>query len=491
MINLAWKNLWRNKARTFTTLLSLVGGLVVAIPAFALARGVSKALKKSIISTRLGEYQLVDKTSTNQYNRKVFSLNEVIDTLDIKNEITWAPRLDFPGKIIHDRKFRLITNELVEKCSGNFTFSRNGICTGYLDEKTAKDLDISDGSRVFIKSGHFAEYCEMIQIKFWNKNSNILHIKTCKSHRIKNHISTFFVQKSKNVMFSGTDLLREPMVTELNKKIISGRWKISDTGLIIGEELSRKLGVKTGDSCLGIIKGKHSIPTDEIYKVQGIFRTNIPRLDSSLVIIPIQTLRRISGDKKSDEVNIIVFNSREGKPIQAINALDKLKNFKLTPWWITAASLFQIANFNEALSIMIIVIIMVMASIGVMNSIMMSIMDRRREFAMLSAIGMSRQKLFSLIVMESMIINILTVTAGCFLSYFIVSYMSKYGINLSFIMKDGLAIGGMVIDPHWKAELTGRVFIIPVAIFTLINLSISMWPAWRAGRYSPAVEMRD
>jgi putative ABC transport system permease protein len=133
----------------------------------------------------------------------------------------------------------------------------------------------------------------------------------------------------------------------------------------------------------------------------------------------------------------------------------------------------------------LLVVIVVIVAVGVLNAVLMAVLERRREYGLLKALGTKPRRVIGLVLLEVLILSILAMIIGAGLGLTANLFLSHQGVKFS----SGLTYGGMVFDTM-KSEVNLRSFVIPAVTVLVCALLVSLVPAWKAARTEPAKTMR-
>ena len=132
-------------------------------------------------------------------------------------------------------------------------------------------------------------------------------------------------------------------------------------------------------------------------------------------------------------------------------------------------------------------IVMLALAFGIINTMMMTIMERTKELGMLMAIGMNRKRVFSMIMMETIFLTLVGAVAGMLSGYLIVEALGKTGIHFSTWGEGFEAIGfAAIVYPVIKPGF----FIIITLIVIVTAIVSSLWPARKALKLVPVEALR-
>jgi ABC-type lipoprotein release transport system permease subunit len=134
-------------------------------------------------------------------------------------------------------------------------------------------------------------------------------------------------------------------------------------------------------------------------------------------------------------------------------------------------------------------IIFAIAALTVMNTMLMAVWERTREFGVLKAIGMRPGQVVGLIVFETLFLALIAGIVGGAIGLGLNHWAVSKGIDLS-AWTGGFTYQGAFIDPVWRAAHSVKVIAIPIVMVELVCLLVSFYPAFRAGRLKPVAALR-
>ena len=138
----------------------------------------------------------------------------------------------------------------------------------------------------------------------------------------------------------------------------------------------------------------------------------------------------------------------------------------------------------------IFIILLLIVTIGVVNTLLMSVMERFREFGVILAVGASAMRLRLLVFSEALLLGLVSMLLGSALGSLATWYLQEVGINLRYFIDETLEFGGVVFDPVLRAAWD-RPYMLQIAGFMLLlSLAAAVYPAIKSGRIRPAEAMR-
>ena len=262
---------------------------------------------------------------------------------------------------------------------------------------------------------------------------------------------------------------------------------------VLGKKIAEKLKIDTGKKFVYTTTDKNGEIVSELARVTGIFETGVSEVDGSFFLLPIDRVRSALGygPGEATMVSIIIEDQRSAQKIRDRIA-DKIGNpeREVLTWKQTQAELAGIITLDKSGNYIIQILIGLLIAAGILNTLLMSVMERTREFGVMMALGMSPAGLFRLIIIESVWLGLLGVVLGVIFTTPWYIYLYNYGIDLSGLIGDDYSASGVIVDPLLKIRLFRESIItILTGVFTLTILS-GLYPAWRAGRMPPVESLK-
>ncbi|NOQ22174.1 MAG: FtsX-like permease family protein [Candidatus Aegiribacteria sp.] len=294
----------------------------------------------------------------------------------------------------------------------------------------------------------------------------------------------------------GIDPVMEEAASGFSSQIESGEMlsssaadtSYSATGqIILGKELSIILEASAGDSLVMLTQAADGSSADRMYVIRGIVSTgnaNIDRNTCYITLSDAQILFALQG--KVHEIAVMTGSLGAVDELTAkISAGLSGENLETDSWKTFAREFYNGMKADEAsLKVMIFVIVLV-AAMGVLNTILMMVLERRREFGVMKAIGTRPGFIVRMIVLEANIMGIISVIAGGILSTAGLLFLSEHG----FAMDPPLDYGGTVFR-EMIASITPECYWIPAICVIITASTVSFLPALKAAHTKAAKTLR-
>lgn len=296
-------------------------------------------------------------------------------------------------------------------------------------------------------------------------------------------------EKSAGVQIIGIDPEKETQTTQFKNKITEGRnFSASPSHeAVIGQGLAEILKAKVKDEIVIISQAADGSIANDLYTIVGISSSGddiSDRMSFYLHLREAQELLVLEG--RIHEIAITV--RKLNQVIKTNNNIaEKINSPELSiePWQVFAKSFYEAMQADKAGTYVVLIVIVFIVAVGVLNTVLMSVLERRREYGILKAVGTKPSQIIKLVLLEVTILSIICIIIGTGIGYGVNTFLSKHGIKFG----EGLTYGGMKFETM-KAEINLRSFIIPAVTVLLCAALISLFPAVKAAKTEPAKTMR-
>ena len=296
-------------------------------------------------------------------------------------------------------------------------------------------------------------------------------------------------EKSTAVQVIGVDVARETQATRFDQKVIEGSvlGETASHEAVIGKGLAKILSGTVGSEIVIFSQGADGSLANDVYKIVGIAESGgdvTDRVACYLHIEDAQELFVLEG--RIHEIVVIISNINQvSKVTDAIKARLNNSTLEVAPWQVVAKSFYRAMKVDQQGDAIARWVIMLIVAIGVLNTVLMSVLERTREYGVLKAVGTKPTQIFWLVICEVVIIAIGSIAVGALLGVLANYLLSIYGITYP----EEITYGGMKIKTLY-AEVNARCLIIPAITVMLSATIVSLFPAIKAARIMPAKAMR-
>ena len=289
---------------------------------------------------------------------------------------------------------------------------------------------------------------------------------------------------SYGIQIKGVNPENEKKIINTYEKLIEGEYFNTkrDNTILVGKKLADKLNLNLKSKVVITFQDEFNELTSLLYRVEGIFKSGNSRFDESNVFVKnISITKNLPSFSGIHEIPILLTD------IELRNSVKKdlilLSPNNIVEAWDDISK--DLAYANEMLAAVLYIFMMIILiglSFGIVNTMLMAILERKKEIGMLMSIGMNRYKIFLMICFETTFLSMIALPFGLMLSYLIVEYYSVVGIDLS-IVEAGLENFGVGTRLYLKVPQE-QYIVVAIMVF-MISIISSIFPSLRALKINP------
>ena len=341
---------------------------------------------------------------------------------------------------------------------------------------------------------HQNKFIEEFEYKYSIPNDSIVDVVLNQNPNVKAYAKRTVVvgrissiRTQAPVMLRGVDTTMENNVGGLTSYIVEGKFKGGkrSPGIMIGKALAEELKVKVGNT----ISFHGGIWDQNIAfsgKVRAIYESPNKMKDKSLVYVHQEDLERFAPGVKKHEYAILL-NDYDSIPSTQANIQASLPDLEVLNWGEIMPEIKNAIEMSDVIMFIFMMIIWFALALGIVNTMLMSILERTQELGMLMAIGMSRFKIVVMIFFETFVLTLVGVPIGILLTVLSVNYLGEVGIDLANFNSVMEEFGyESVIYPAMKSSFYAQV----VFQVVLVSFISTIFPSMRALRLRPVEAIR-
>jgi putative ABC transport system permease protein len=282
-------------------------------------------------------------------------------------------------------------------------------------------------------------------------------------------------------------------VTSVHKTMTRGKFleerQENARSIVIGEKLAKALKVDAGEKVVLMAQASDGSMGAEAFRIKGIFRSSNPDLDRSVVYIPLRSAQNILAyGNNVSEVALLLDHSDRAEAVQAGIKKVLPKELEVLNWRELSPDLVAMMDMFDLDVIIVMVIIYVLVGVGILNTLLMAIMERVPEFGVLNAVGMKPSSMVQLILLEAFFLGCIGIFFGTLLGLADVAFLSRHGIDFSSFSAGLGRFLGMQTTIYslfsWKGTLAPMFFVM-VAV-----MAAALYPARKAAKLQPMEAIR-
>jgi len=294
--------------------------------------------------------------------------------------------------------------------------------------------------------------------------------------------------KSSAVQMIGIDPQRESATTNFDKKIKQGKLFTLQAGhwTVIGRGLARTLNADIDSQVVMVSQAADGSMANDIYTVCGIMDSGDEMSDRMSLYIHITDMQELMVlEGRVHQISVNVSNIKKVPAItKAIREALAGRGLDVEPWQEVSKTFYRSMQADKQGNVVFHFIIMLIVSIGVLNTVLMAVLERTREYGVLKALGTQPGQIFRMVVIEVMAMTAISLAAGSLLGLLTNYIFSIHGFNIP-----PTEVGGIVMDTM-RSEINAQSFYTPALLVFFSALLVSLFPARMASKIQPARAMR-
>jgi ABC-type lipoprotein release transport system permease subunit len=288
---------------------------------------------------------------------------------------------------------------------------------------------------------------------------------------------------------------QERKVTALQTRIVKGSY-LSDQmpkGIVVGDKFATTFGVGIGSEIILLTQAADGSMGNDLYTLVGIFHTGLDTLDGGLVLmslVSVQELLRLP-PVRIHEVGIKLHDITEATTVAAALGvqLNKSLPVRVRAWPELAPELADYVQFNRSVTFILFFIFFLLAIIGIVNTMLMAVIERTRELGMLMAVGMRPVQVVGLILAEAAALASASLVLGGAVGAPVLWYLQVHGLDLGSTIEE-FSLAGVVVGRHWYGRQDFFAYSQAALGLALTALVSALYPALRAARFRPTEALR-
>ena len=304
------------------------------------------------------------------------------------------------------------------------------------------------------------------------------------------------------VRISGIDPEREIQIFDYTKYLAEGSFfseddnenDNEDSPLVLGSRIVEELEVELGDRIVIATTDLNGEMTRALFHLTGVINTE-SGMDDQIALTTLTAARNAIGyeDQTLSQIGIILHNDEDRTFVQETiqNSLQRA-DIEILRWDQAIPDMIGFIKIDDAFNYLINIMLFLVVGIGIANTFLMSVLKRVRELGLLMAMGLTPKQIGRLVMLETLILGLISVSLGFIIGFSMHLYLQKNGIDMnSFYGDEGVEMAGVALSDIIIRSTFNPVkwSVITGGIFSIVMIS-ALYPAFRATRMDPASAMR-
>ena len=301
-----------------------------------------------------------------------------------------------------------------------------------------------------------------------------------------------YKDNSRSAAVFGIEPDKEKGVTTFVQNINSGKFFTSDSSdqIVVGDQLLKNLGAKVGDDIVLIAQGYNGTLGNQNYRIAGTVKLGVQKLESALIFMGLKSAQTLFS--MGNRINVVAIKADNLDHIQEINhsLSSEIKNpdLKVLTWNKVNPELEQAIQLDNVSGIFFLGILIVIVAFGILNTVLMSVIERFHEFGVVLAIGMPQVKLINLVLIETFFITVIGLLTGNIFGYIVNYYLIIHPITFGGEAKKLYDIYHFL--PQIQSTLKPSIFFNVSVSILLISALSCFYPAYKVYKLEPLKGIR-
>lgn len=300
-------------------------------------------------------------------------------------------------------------------------------------------------------------------------------------------------EKTKGGVINGVDISDEQKITDWNKKMVSGSFDLGENEIIVGKGIAEYFDIRENDTLILYGQGYRGMMAAGKYPVKGVIDLKNPDLNKLGIFMTIESARNyVSSEEIS--THIIIDKEQYYDEEKIVKDLSQIlsKDYEIMTWKETLPEIEQTITADSAGGLIMAFILYIIVVFGMFGTVLMMTEERKYEFGVLISIGMSRIRLFGIILIETIILSMMGVLLAIILTYPISYYFNLNPIDMAALMGEGAdqMMEDLGFSPLAPMSISWDIPLSHALVIFIFSLLISIYPAIKILNLNPVKSMK-
>jgi putative ABC transport system permease protein len=291
------------------------------------------------------------------------------------------------------------------------------------------------------------------------------------------------------VLGMGVDIENDNRIFRIGESVVAGAFLQSEGDVLVGENLASDLGLGVGSYITIITKDRNGTYNAFDLVVSGIINTGHPLFDRNMAIIPLtQAQDLLALGQGVTEICVRTNAENELEPLKKRVSQTVGSDYEVLTWKEMNAAIFEISGFKRAGQFMIALVVVIIAAVGIVNTMLMAVMERIPEIGTLKAMGFSNKGIVKMFIYEGGIIGVFGSLLGCLFGLLISLYLVHVGLDFSSVFENMDIVYPMKFIIKGEIDYLNLLFVFLFGVF--VSVLVTLWPVRRATRLEAVDALR-
>ena len=297
---------------------------------------------------------------------------------------------------------------------------------------------------------------------------------------------------SAGVALSGVQPEVEAPVSMWRDKVTEGAWlDDDDRGILLGGAVADSLGVDLGDKVVLMTQGKDEV-VSRMFRVKGLVRTGSDDIDGAVALCTLAAAQQLL-EQPDAASQVAVHLADSGQALtsarQAAAALSG-RGLEIMDWKQAMPEMVESIELDAGSNNVMMFAIGIIVAMGVLNTVLMSVLERIHEFGVMRAVGLKDHQIRRLVLTEGLLLGLVAVVLGDALGALLSWPFMVWGIDMANFAGEQMSFGGVSISTDVYARMDWDRFISYSAVAVAMTVLASLYPAFKASSLKPVDALR-
>jgi len=310
------------------------------------------------------------------------------------------------------------------------------------------------------------------------------------SLRLKSYVLAAGADTTTGILSMAIDPMQEQRTTKIAEKISSGRFFTQDDDYvcILGRGSARILNVGIGDELVLLGQDRFDALAAERFTLIGMIDSGEMGIDKGLVLIPLKAAQDMMS-MQGRVSDVVVLLPEDQIDTVYHHLKDKLQgqHLEVLRWFDMFPTMKEWVYLDNAFYYIFLGIVLLIVVAGVLNTVLMSMLERVHEFGVMMGLGVKSWQIALMILIESTLLGLTVALLGTTAGLLLVGYYGQHGIDLSDMIE---SMEKFYLDPVVYTQVDTDHLVITISLVVACNILASLYPAWRATRLEAVEAIR-
>ena len=302
----------------------------------------------------------------------------------------------------------------------------------------------------------------------------------------------------RGALLRGISPAEEASVTPLAAQLQAGAFATLQPGawnIVLGIELARSLGVRTGDAITVVTPGGQVTPAGIVprlkqFNVSGTFEAGHYEYDSALALVHVDDAARLLRVEGPTGVQLKLDDAQQARAAAATLARALPANVSVRDWTRTNRNWFDAVQLEKRLMFIILTLIVAVAAFNLVSTLVMTVTDKRADIAILRTLGASPRSIMGIFMIQGATAGIAGTLGGVALGLLVAYNIGTLVPALERLLSTSFLPASIYVISRMPSQ-PQAADIVPIVLISLaLAFVATIYPSWRASRVNPAEALR-